>query len=321
MSPTLPQWPDLDYARDHATFDTLHLLTQMVGKVRTARTPWLNHSWHVTLYPSVRGLTTGPVPHTTADFDLEFDFLEHHLVLRTSTGQGGTLPLQIKSVAAFHRDFKELLAGCGVATEFHDRPNELPTVTPFAEDTIERAYDPDTAKRFWEALMRVDRVFREFRTGFVGKSSPSHFFWGSFDLAVTRFSGRPAPEHPGGIPNLPDAIAREAYSHAVSSAGFWTGGPNAPYPLFYSYAYPEPDGFRSVGNLPDSASFDSRLGEFVLPYDHVRRADHPEDVLMRFLEATYTAAADRGGWDREALECERGLQGVPRSWKGRAPLV
>lgn len=305
-------WPALDYGRDHATFEALHLMTQIVGKVRTARTPWLNHSWHVTLYPSVRGLATGPIPHGAADFDLEFDFIAHRLVLRTSAGASGAVSLHIASVASFYREIKTLLAESGVLTEFHGRPNELPLATPFADDIAPRSYDPDAASRFWAALRCADRVFRAFRTGFIGKSSPSHFFWGSFDLAVTRFSGLPAPEHPGGIPNLPDAIAREAYSHAVSSAGFWTGGPSAPYPLFYSYAYPEPEGFRAARNLPEGAAFDPKLGEFVLPYEVVRQALRPDQVLMRFLEATYAAAADRGSWDRAALECSRGVPGVPR---------
>lgn len=308
-------WPELCYEQDHKTFETLHLWTQMVGKVRLARSPWVNHGWHVPLYLSAGGLTTSLISHPSASFDMEFDFANSRLALRTSAGATGSLALRSGSIASFHAELLEMLQTCGVATRIHGAPNEIPVAIPFAEDVAHRPYDPIAARRLWQALLRIDAVFQQFRTAFLGKSSPVHFFWGSFDLAVTRFSGAPAPEHPGGVPNLPDDVVREAYSHEVSSAGFWPGGPTAPYPIFYSYAYPEPPGFREARDLPDGARFDPDLGEYVMPYDLVRNAARPERLLLDFVQATYAAAADAGRWDRDSLECNPGTPGVVRDYR------
>ncbi len=304
-------WPALSYAQDHETFETLHLMTQIVGKIRLACTPWLNHSWHVPLYVSAVGLTTSPIPHRDGCFDLEFDFSRHRLVLLSGAGTA-EMPLQTPSIAAFHGAVLAMLADNCIAVRIDGTPNELPDPVPFAADTRPRNYDGDAANRLWRALARIHGVFAHFRSGFLGKNSPVHFFWGSFDLAVTRFSGRRAPPHPGGVPHLPDAVAREAYSHEVSSAGFWPGGPDAPFALFYSYAYPEPPGFRDAKSLPKGAEFHSGLQEYVLPYEAVRTAAEPEALLLDFLAATYAAAADAAQWDRAALECDMGRPGVVR---------
>ncbi|HYM18082.1 MAG TPA: DUF5996 family protein [Micropepsaceae bacterium] len=297
-------WPALSYERDHETFETLHLMTQIVGKVRLALTPWINHSWHVPLYVSARGLSTSLIPHPSAQFDLEFDFIDGQLLLRTSAGRVGTVALIPGSIASFYRRVMEMLQSCSVPTKIFAAPNELPEQVPFSEDTASRNYDGDAARRLWQALLKIDAILKRFRSGFLGKVSPVHFFWGSFDLAVTRFSGRPAPPHPGGMPHLPDAVAREAYSHEVSSAGFWPGAAIKPYAQFYSYAYPEPPGYREA-RMPKAACYDSDLGEYVLAYDEVRSARDPEELLMDFLQATYVAAAEPGRWDK-ALECDFG---------------
>ena len=299
-------WPELSYARDRETFETLHLWSQIVGKTRLALTPWLNHSWHVPLYLSARGLTTSLIPHPVTGFDLEFDFIDGALILKADTGASAALRLQSGSIASFHANFLKMLNTHGVATKIHGKPNEMEDAIPFAEDMAHRRYDPDAARRLWRALLSIDRVFKQFRTGFVGKSSPVHFFWGSFDLAVALFSGRPAPEHPGGSPTLPDDVTRDAYSHEMYDAGFWPGGKDFPEPSFFSYAYPEPPEFREGRNLPEGARFDFKLEEYVFPYDLVRRAAHPERRLLEFLQATYDLAAETGNWDRKALESEIG---------------
>jgi hypothetical protein len=298
-------WPELSYPRDHETFETLHLMTQIVGKVRLALAPWVNHGWQVPLYVTARGLSTSLIPHPTAQFDLEFDFVDGRLVLRTEAGRMATLPLGPGSIASFYAAVMELLESHGVPAKIFAAPNELPEQIPFPQDTAPRAFDPNAARRLWRALLKVDAVLKHFRSGFLGKVSPVHFFWGSFDLAVTRFSGRRAPLHPGGVPHLPDDVAREAYSHEVSSAGFWTGGLNKPYPMFYSYAYPEPKGFREALASPPTR-YDGELGEYVLPYDEVRNAREPERMLLDFLQSTYAAAAEHGHWDRADLECSFG---------------
>lgn len=295
-------WPPLPPAGWADTYATLHRWAQVVGKVRLARTPWVNHSWHVTLYVTARGLTTGLVPHDGQSFQVDFDFIDHRLLARTSAGRAAHLDLRPMSVAAFYRAVMRALADLGAPTVIHPRPNELPDATPFAADEARASYDPAAAHAFWRALVQADRVLGRFRAGFVGKCSPVHFFWGSFDLAVTRFSGRPAPPHPGGVPHLPDRVVREAYSHEVSSAGFWPGGGAVPYPAFYSYAYPEPAGFKDAAVRPKEAFYSPDLKEFVLPYEAVRTAADPDDLLLGFLEDTYRAAADLGGWDRAALE-------------------
>ena len=315
-------WPELPYAAWRDSCETLHLMTQIVGKICLARTPWLNHSWHVTLYVTARGLTTSPIPDGARSFQIDFDFIDHVLLISTSDGKQRKLPLTAQPVAAFYAAVISALAELGIDVKIDDRPNELPNPIRFGDDHVHASYDPDAAHRFWQVLRQADRVFAKFRSGFLGKSSPVHFFWGSFDLAVTRFSGRPAPRHPGGVPNLPDEVAQEAYSHEVSSAGFWPGGGGIDYPAFYSYAYPEPKGFRTAKVRPDAAFFSEALGEFILPYDAVRTAADPDGALLDFLQSTYMAAADAAKWDRAALECSLGQPGVPRrSFRGSAPRV
>jgi hypothetical protein len=304
-------WPALPYAEWRDTLQTLQLWTQVIGKIRLAGTPWVNHSWHVTLYVSARGLTTGLIPAPDA-LDLEFDFLDHRLRFRTVAGEARDVPLVPQTVSDFYAKVEAALEQLGCPVRIHPVPNEIPQAIPFEQDTVHRAYDAQAATRFWRALVDIERVFQAFRTRFVGKCSPIHFFWGSFDLAVTRFSGRPAPLHPGGVPGLPDAVTREAYSHEVSSAGFWPGGGAIGYPAFYSYAYPPPPGFAEAKVRPPEARYEKALGEFLLPYDAVRTATSPDEVLLEFLQSTYEAAATLGTWDRRTLECAPGQIGIPR---------
>jgi hypothetical protein len=307
------QWPELPFAAWKETCATLQLWMQIVGKTRLALTPWLNHSWHVTFDVTARGLAT-PLMHAEGrGLQIEFDFVDHALWLRTTDGQMRRLPLVPMSVADFQKSFFALLAELKVDVRVDGVPNEIPDAIPFGADRVHAAYDPEFANRFWRILVTSHGVFSHFRTAFLGKVSPVHFFWGSFDLAVTRFSGRRAPPHPGGIPHLPDAVTREAYSHEVSSAGFWPGGGAIDYPAYYSYAYPTPEGFARTGIRPSEARFIPELGEFVLPYDAVRTARDPERHLMDFLQSTYVAAADLGQWDRAALECTLGERGKPRA--------
>jgi hypothetical protein len=306
------RWPPLPYAELRPTLETLQLFTQVAGKTRLAGTPWLNHSWHVTFYVSARGLITGLIPHGDFSFDIEFDFVGDRVELRTTNGKRAAVALAPKSLATFYAEFCDALDSLGIAIEIDRIPNELPEPKPFDEDHALRAYDPDAARKFWRALVGAERVLQRFRTRFIGKSSPVHFFWGSFDLAVTRFSGRPAPLHPGGVPHLSDDVTREAYSHEVSSAGFWPGSPGAEAAAFYSYAYPAPPGFADARVKPEAARFDENLGEFLLSYDAVRNASDPDAMLLDFLQSTYEAAAGLGKWDRSALECEEGRPGVPR---------
>jgi hypothetical protein len=304
-------WPDLPYPAWRETAATLQLWTQIVGKVRLALTPWLNHGWQVPLYVSARGLGTSPIPIGSEVLEIEFDFVSHRLVAHTSRGEERTLPLKPQTVADFHLRVIDLLNGIGIAVAIHEMPNEVANPIPFSRDRTHAAYDAAAAHRFWRALVQIDRIFKLFRSGFMGKASPVHFFWGSFDLAVTRFSGRVAPLHPGGVPGLPDAVTREAYSHEVSSAGFWPGNDAFPQAAFYSYAYPQPPGFRDRAVTP-GARFDMTLGEFILPYDTVRAAAEPDALLLDFLSTTYSAAAEAGGWDRAALECPLGIPGEVR---------
>ena len=296
------QWPPLPMDAWADTYATLHRWTQIVGKIRLAQMPWVNHSWHVTLYVTPHGLTTGRMSHGERTFEISFDFVAHRLLIVTSTHDTAILPLRQQSVADFHRELLGKLDEHGYGVTIHGRPNELEDATPFAEDHTHASYDPEAANRFFRVLSQADRVFQKFRARFIGKCSPVHFFWGSFDLAVTRFSGRTAPRHPGGIPNLPDWVGREAYSHEVSSCGFWPGGGPHPYPFFYSYAYPAPAGFAEAAIQPEGAFYSTDLGEWILPYDVVRTASFPDDVLMAFLESTYAAAAELAHWDRTALE-------------------
>src|SRR5579862_4058936 len=291
-------WPKLDFATLRPTADTLQLFTQVVGKVRLARTPWINHSWNVTLYVSARGLTTSLIPGATVGLELEFDFIAGALVIRTTTPDERRIPLGPGSVADFYAAVMRDLDELGAPTRIDETPNEMPDAVPFSRDHTQRPYDPAVVRDFWRALLQIDRVFLRFRSRFLGKCSPIHFFWGSFDLAVTRFSGRRAPLHPGGVPNLPDEVTQEAYSHEVSSAGFWPGGGGVDQPAFYAYAYPVPDGFAAAPVAPAAARFDATLGEFLLPYEAVRTAPDPDAALLAFLQSTYEAAADRAGWDR-----------------------
>jgi hypothetical protein len=306
------RWPELPYAAWKDTRETLHLWTQVVGKIRLELTPWLNHSWHVTLYVTTRGLTTSPIRHGVLSFQIDFDFIDHRLDVTTSDGRSREFKLRPMTVAEFYAEVMAALEQLGIAMHLRTTPCEIADCIPFELDSTHAAYDAAYANRFWRVLLAASEVFGRFRTGFLGKSSPVHFFWGSFDLAVTRFSGRSAPRHPGGVPHLPDAVVQEAYSHEVSSAGFWPGGGGpVDYAAFYSYAYPTPEGFAATKVKPAAAVFNNDLGEFLLPYDAMRSARDPDAALMEFLQSTYEAAADLAHWDRAQLECALGEVGRP----------
>jgi len=296
------QWPDLPLEEWKDTYATLHMWTQIVGKIRMVQTPWVNHSWHVTLYVTARGLTTSPIPYGVRTFQIDFDFIEHRLWVRTNDGAIRSMALQPRSVADFYHELMLMLRQLELDVNIHTTPNEIIDAIPFDRDHVHAAYDPEYANRVWRALVQADRVFKEFRTRFIGKCSPVHFFWGSFDLAVTRFSGRKGPEHPGGVPNCPDWVTREAYSHQLSSCGFWPGGGTVPYPVFYAYAYPEPKEFGAALIHPGNACYDSIMREFLLPYDDVRNAQSPDAMVLDFLQSSYEAAANMGDWNRPALE-------------------
>ena len=312
MSDLGSAWPPLSTERDGATIATLHLFSQIVGKVPTALLPWRNHGWHLTLHLTPRGLRTEPVHAEAGTFELALDLIDGQAWLETAAERRG-IALADRSVADFYRDLGAMLAEAGHAVAIHSAPNEIDPAIPFVENVEPRDYDSDSARRLLAALLSADRVLRLFRSSFVGKASPVHFFWGSFDLAVTRFSGRKAPRHPGGIPKLPDRVTREAYSHEVSSAGFWPGGAQAASePLFYAYAYPAPPRFADAPVEPEAASWSPEFAEFILPYEAVRRSDRPEQALLAFLDSTYAAAAELGQWDRAALESVRGKPRVPR---------
>ena len=304
-------WPDLPYHKWHETAATLQLWTQIVGKIRLALTPWINHGWQVTLYVSARGLTTSMIPAGDEILEIEFDFISQRLIVRTNRGEERAFPLEPRTVADFYGRTIDLLHGIGIAVSINELPCEVPNPIRFSQDRSHATYDAAAAHRFWRALVQADRIFKLFRSGFLGKVSPVHFFWGGFDLAVTRFSGRTAPLHPGGVPGLSDAVTREAYSHEVSSAGFWPGSEYFPKAAFYSYAYPEPAGFRGRP-VTSGAYFDETLEIFILPYDAVRSAEKPDALLLDFLATTYAAAADAAGWDRKALECAIGVPGQVR---------
>jgi hypothetical protein len=307
-----PLWPELKYEAWQDTCATLHLWTQIVGKIRLMQTPWLNHSWHVALYVNSRGLTTSPIPHGSRTFDIQFDFLDHVLDIAVSDGDARRLALKPQSVADFYAAVLAALRDLGIPVDINEKPCEIASAMPFSLDRVHTAYDPVYARRFWQVLLRTDRVLKKFRTSFLGKSSPVHFFWGSFDLAVTRFSGRRAPPFAGTIPGLSPQVMREAYSHEVSSAGFWPGGNGIDYAAFYSYAYPVPAGFRKSAVRPAEAFFSEPLGEFLLPYEAVRAAADPDAALLDFLQSTYEAAARSANWDRASLECALGSLCVPR---------
>ncbi|MDF2765780.1 MAG: hypothetical protein K0S81_2774 [Rhodospirillales bacterium] len=298
---TSADWPGLPLSEWDDTRATLHLWTQIVGKVRLAQAPLINHWWQVPLYVTARGLTTSAMPYGAHSFQMEFDFIDHQLLIATSRGQIERIALQPSSVADFHREVMARLRALGLEVRIWTMPVELENPVAFERDEAHASYDAVAAHRFWRALVHVDRVLTAFRARFLGKVSPVHFFWGSFDMAVTRFSGRRAPTHPGAA-NIADFVTREAYSHECSSCGFWLGGPGMPEAAFYAYAYPTPAGFDSAPVRPAGAYFHQGLSEFILPYEAVRRAEDPDAALMQFLQSTYEAAADLGGWDRAALE-------------------
>ena len=305
-------WPTLDYAAWRDTAATLQLWAQIVGKVRLKLSPWLNHGWQVALYVNARGLGTSPIHAGPGMLEIDFDLVAQRLLVRTSDAPDTGFALEPMSVASFYRRFMAALESVGVKVSINVMPNEVPDPIRFPDDEEHAAYDAPAAYAFWRALVRVDRVFGLFRTAFVGKASPVHLFWGSFDLAVTRFSGRVAPPHPGGVPGLPDAVTREAYSHEVSRAGFWPGSDAYPHAAFYSYAYPSPQGFAEAKIEPGQATWAAAMGEWLLPYDAVRTAADPDATLLRFLETTYRSAADLGHWDHN-LDCAIGVAGRPRS--------
>ncbi len=292
-------WPGLEYQDYRESAAVVHLWTQIIGKIRLRKMPWLNHSWHVSLYVSPRGFTTGSIPDEQGLFEIEFDFINHLLHFRTSFAKGSKIPLKSQSVADFYAVVFEQLEMFGIAVDIYAAPNEVEPAVPFADDHRPQVYNPDQMKRLWEAFICVHKVFQEFRAGFIGKCSPVHLFWGAFDLAVTRFSGRKAPEHPGGMPNMPLKVMQEAYSHEVSSAGFWPGSENFPQPVFYSYCYPTPEAFSKVKVAPEAAYYSEEMGEFFLSYQHVQSSDNPDATLMNFLDSTYKAAATTGNWDPE----------------------
>jgi hypothetical protein len=306
-------WPELPLEQWAETQTTLHRWSQMLGKTRLALAPMQNHWWQITLYVTSRGLTTSPMPYDGGTVEVAFDFVDHQLVARTSNGDRRTLPLAPRSVAEFYADYMAMLRELGVDFKLYPVPMELSDALPFTDDTIHRAYDQDAAHRCWQAMVQADRGLKDFRGSFVGKSSPSHFFWGAFDLACTRFSGRTAPPHPGGVPNCPDYVTREGYSHECISAGWWPGTVGGPVaePAFYAYAYPEPPGCDVAPIKPEGAYYNTQLREWILPYENVRAAADPAQAMRDFFQSTYDAAADRGKWDRTALERPPGWQPPP----------
>lgn len=304
-------WPRLKYQEWQETCSALHLYLQIVGKYRLARTPWVNHSWHATFYVTARGVTTSLVPDGPG-IEIEFDFSRHLVVGTNGEGRTSSFALAPMTVAAFHASVTAMISELGGTPDFDRRPNEVPSPVPFDADHRDRPYDSDAVRRYHQVLISVDRVFKRFRTSFLGKCSPVHLFWGSFDLAVTRFSGRRAPEHGGGIPALPDQVAKEAYDREVSSAGFWPGGGGVEDGAFYAYAYPAPEGFADAEVHPAAAYWHTGLSEFILPYKAVQSADDGDAALLAFLQSTYLAAATRGDWDRELLECGHGEPGAVR---------
>ena len=300
-----PVWPELPLAQWQDTYATLHMWTQIVGKTRLALAPMQNHWWQIALYVTPRGLTTSAMPYGKRSLAVEFDFLDHALSLRTSDGGARALPLRARPVADFYAEYMATLRSLGVEVALTPSPVEVPVAIPFAEDREHASYDPDAAQRCWRVLLQADRVLKRFRGRFLGKSSPVHFFWGSFDLAATRFSGRRAPRHGGGAPNCPDYVMVEAYSHECSSCGFWPGGGAIAEPVFYAYTYPEPAGYADNAVHPQGAYYHREMREFILPYEVVRRSTVPDDLLLDFVQSTYEAAADCGRWDRPALDRRR----------------
>lgn len=296
------RWPTLDYTAMSGTIQTVHLWTQIVGKIRLVKTPWTNHAWHVTLYVSPVGLSTGSIPWQEGVFEIEFDFRHDELLISLSNGKSGKFSLKDLSVAGFYKSLMAELKQLGIEANIYASPNEVETPIPFAEDETHAQYDHNQMETLLQAFILVNNCFQKFRAGFIGKCSPVHVFWGAFDLAVTRFSGRKAPLHPGGAPHIPLRVMQESYSHEVSSAGFWLGNDQFPMAAFYSYCYPTPADFGSQPVLPQQAFYDKGMGEFFLKYEDVAKADDPEEMLLQFLKSTYEAAANTGKWNREELE-------------------
>jgi len=295
-------WPALSYEKGKPTFDTLHMFTQIVGKIKLAILPWVNHSWHITLHITPTGLTTQNMPYKNENFKIDFDFIEHRIKIKTDKGALGSFDMHGISVAGFYKQIFEKLDELGINITIKPVPVELTNPIPFKEDTIHATYNDEQVTAFHIALLRIQDVFMEFRSGFKGKCSPIHFFWGGFDLALSFFSGRRAPRHPGGVPGMPDWVAAEAYCREVSSAGFWTGNEMLPEPAFYGYLYPEPVGYKTAKIQPAGAKYNTTLGEFILPYSEVQKAKNPRKLLLEFLNSTYHAGADLAKWDREILE-------------------
>jgi hypothetical protein len=295
-------WPKLDFNTIQPTLETLHQWIQIVGKIRLKTMPWQNHSWHTALYVSPRGFATNSIPYKEKTFSIDLDFVDHKLVIRCSDHDPVSMDLYSRTVADFHRELFGKLHKIGLDVRIHPRPNEMDPAIPFKDNTVNKTYDPQAASDIWRAMLIADRLFNRFRSEFIGKSSPVHLFWGAFDLAVTRFSGRQAPLHPGGMPNMPLDVMQEAYSQEVSSAGFWLGSRDFPKAVFYAYAYPVQAGFSTYAVEPDLAYYSEQMGEYFLDYDSVRNADNPEDAVMKFLKTTYEAAAESGDWRRSELE-------------------
>jgi hypothetical protein len=304
-------WPELPWREWEPTISTLHMWTQIVGKIRLALTPPLNHWWHIPLYLSARGLTTSAIPYGDRDVQIDFDFVEHRLAITDGRPGAFVMDLRPRSVAAFYRELMAGLRGRGIEVRIRPRPVEVTEAVPFEQDELHASYEPRHVELFWRGLVQADRVLKEFRTRFIGKASPVGFYWGSFDLSATRFSGRTAPRHRGGVPNCPDWVMVEAYSHELVNSGWWPLS-EPPGPSFYAYAYPEPDGYRSAPIRPGDAYFDARWGEYLLPYDAVRELVDPDAAALEFLQSTYEAAADSGGWDRAALEASEPPERPPR---------
>jgi len=296
-------WPHLEFGAYGDTVATVHLWTQIIGKIRLKKMPWLNHSWHVTLYVSGRGLTTGSIPCGKGVFQIDMDFIDHQVIILCSDGKMETIKLYPRSVASFYEELFSKLGSMSIEVAIYDSPNEVDPAIPFQKDTIHKSYDPAQMHLIWQALVRVEPVFTRFRSTFIGKVSPVHLFWGSFDLAVTRFSGRPAPKYPGAVTNIPKAVMEEAYSHEVSSCGFWPGNGKSPLPVFYSYCYPTPPDFGKQPVAPAKAFYSEESGEFLLPYEVVQQAENPAETLLQFLHSTYRAAALTGHWSN-SLECD-----------------
>lgn len=295
-------WPEIPFNDWKDTLYTVQLWVQIVGKIRLRKMPWTNHSWHVTLYVSPLGLTTGSIPFENGIFQIDFDFLNHHLLISSSSGKNEQIDLYPRTVANFYKELFEKLENMGIHAFIYAVPNEIEPAIPFQKDEVHRSYDKEKMKLFWRSLISIHNVFTKFRARFIGKCSPVHLFWGAFDLAVTRFSGKEAPEHPGGMPNIPLKVMQESYSHEVSSCGFWPGSEQFPMPAFYSYCYPTPPAFGEQRVQPEDVFYSTEMGEFFLPYDVVRKSVNPEETLLQFMQTTYEAAANTLGWDRNKLE-------------------